>query len=165
MSDLGELRTEAGAGTPEPAGKESFDSRPMCRMSFIAVELELPSTNPAILLQELDLPFRELRITIGSSEGIAIAYAAKRIPTPKPLTHQLFAEVMEAFGLALEVVRITAVEGSSFFAELVLSGPQGSKVVQCRPSDAIALVLRQRLMVPIMVEPAVLDLAGKTAAG
>ncbi len=144
--------------------RDSFDLSPMHRVSFTRVELDLPSTNPTIVLQELDLPFRELRITIGSAEGIAIAYAAKGIETPRPLTHELFAKVLETFGLSLDVARITAVRGSSFSAELVISGPNGSRVIACRPSDAVALVLRQRLMVPIMAAAEVLDLAGNTPA-
>jgi bifunctional DNase/RNase len=55
--------------------------------------------------------------------------------------------------------------GGVFTAEIVVSGPTGSSTLDCRPSDAIALALRQRLPVPIMADPDVLDRAASGAAG
>jgi hypothetical protein len=52
-----------------------------------------------------------------------------------------------------------------FTAELVVSGPAGQRTLDCRPSDAIALALRQRIPVPIMADPDVLDRAAGAAAG
>jgi bifunctional DNase/RNase len=48
-----------------------------------------------------------------------------------------------------------------FHAELALSGPSGSHTFECRPSDALALALRQPLPVPIMVAEEVLATAGR----
>jgi bifunctional DNase/RNase len=132
----------------------------VCQLEFVDVVMVLPSTHPVVVLQELSWPRRELRIPVGVPEGVAIAYAARAIPTPKPLTHQLMAEMLEAFALSLDVLRLTAVQGSAFFAELVLSGPSGTRVIACRPSDGIALVLRSRLAVPIVAASEVLDEVG-----
>ena len=148
---------EGGDGTasaPEPA---------WCRLGFAMIEVNLPDTNPVVVLQEVDLPYRQLRITIGQSEGVAIAYAWREIPTPKPLTHQLFADTLRAFGLTLEVVRITDVRGSSFSAEVVVNGRPGQRVLPCRPSDAIALALRQTIAVPIVAAASVMEQAAATA--
>jgi bifunctional DNase/RNase len=146
----------------EPGDGSAFEPSPMRQVVFINVEVFLPSTNPVMVLRELEDPFRELRITIGSPEGVAIAYGWRGIDTPKPLTHELFTEVFEVFGLSLEVVKITAVRGTAYSGEIVVNGPQGSRVIQCRVSDAIALAVRQPLPVPIMVSPEVLDEVGST---
>lgn len=151
----------SNAADAEPV-REAFDHRPMRRMSFSSIEVELPSTNPVVVLQEADLPYRQLRITIGLPEGVAIAYAWREIETPKPLTHELFARVLETFGVTVEVIRITGVEGTSFSGEIVLAGRSGPRVVDCRPSDAIALALRQKVAVPIMVTDEVMDRAAST---
>jgi bifunctional DNase/RNase len=152
---------EPVAAPAEPVDGEPVTEEPLpppdCRLSFAGVEVELPDTNPTVILQEADPPYRQLRIPIGSPEGVAIAYAWRGIATPRPLTHELFADVMRAFGIVLEVVRITEVRGASFAAELVLSGIAGSRTVPCRPSDGIALALRQGLGVPIMAAAAVMD--------
>ena len=47
--------------------------------------------------------------------------------------------------MTLDVVRITTVRGTAFTAEMVISGRLGARVIDCRPSDAIALALRHRL--------------------
>jgi uncharacterized protein len=147
----------------EPLG---FELPPaMSRMMFVDVMLVLPSTHPVVVLQESDLPYRELRIPIGGPEGIAIGYAARQIATPRPLTHELMSQLLERFSLTLDVVRITGLTGGVFTAEIVVSGPTGSRTLDCRPSDAIALALRQRLPVPIMADPDVLDRAASGAAG
>jgi hypothetical protein len=137
----------------------------MTQMLFVDVVLALPATHPVVVLQEADAPFRELRIPVGGAEGIAIAYAAKGLATPRPLTHELFARVLEEFGMTIDVVRITEVRGSAFTAEMVVSGRLGARLIDCRPSDAIALALRQRLPVPIMASPIVLAVAGTDPLG
>jgi len=137
----------------------------MSQVLFVDVVLLLPATNPVVVLQESDPPYRELRIPVGGAEGIAIAYAARGITTPRPLTHELLTRILEEFGMTLDVVRITEVRGSAFSAEMVISGKLGARVIDCRPSDGIALALRQRLPPPIMVAPSVLTRAGTDPAG
>jgi bifunctional DNase/RNase len=137
----------------------------MSQMVFVDVVLLLPATHPVVVLQEADAPFRELRIPVGGAEGIAISYAARGLATPRPLTHELFAHVLEEFGMTLDVVRITEVRGSAFTAEMVISGRSGMRVIDCRPSDAIALALRHTLPVPIMADPTVLAVAGTDPMG
>ena len=58
-------------------------------------------------------------------------------------------KVLQQFGV--EAARITVRRGQVFFAELDTMGPRGRRVLPCRPSDAIALALRQRLPTPILV--------------
>ncbi len=149
----------------EQPGYESYQPEPMFRMLFVDVVLVLPSTHPVVVLQEADSPYREIRIPIGGAEGVAIGYAARQMRTPRPLTHELMSKLLESFSLNLDVVRVTAVEGRTFRAEIVVSGPTGSRTIDCRPSDAIALALRQPLPVPIVASPAVLDAVGGEAAG
>ncbi|MGD1012217.1 MAG: bifunctional nuclease family protein [Acidimicrobiales bacterium] len=132
---------------------------------FVDVVLLLPATHPVVVLQEAEPPFRELRIPIGGAEGIAIGYAARGLETPRPLTHELFTRVLETFQLTLDAVRITEVQGTAFSAEMVLSGPDGSQAIDCRPSDAIALALRQKAPVPIMARASVLGDAGTDPLG
>ena len=161
-SEAGEAAGTEG-GEEEPSG---FAPPPaMSRMLFVDVVLVLPSTHPVVVLQEADLPYRELRIPIGGPEGIAIGYAARQVATPRPLTHELMAQLLDCFNLSLDFVHITGLSGGTFTAQLLVSGPAGQRMLDCRPSDAIALALRQRLPVPIMADPDVLDRAAGAAAG
>jgi bifunctional DNase/RNase len=159
----GEDEDESEDADAEPIGFEF--PRAMSRMLFVDIVLVLPSTHPVVVLQEADMPYRELRIPIGGPEGIAIGYAARQVETPRPLTHELMTQLLERFNLCLDVVQITGLTGGTFTAELLVSGPAGQRTLDCRPSDAIALALRQRIAVPIMVDADVLDRAAAAAAG
>ena len=73
---------------------------------------------------------------------------------PRPLTHDLFKDVITALGHELRQVRITDLRSGVFYAELDFGGVQ----VSARPSDAIALALRTGS--PIFGSDEVLDEAG-----
>ena len=168
-SEQGELAEPAALDEPGADMDEELDPlvtpAEMSQMVFVDVVLLLPATHPVVVLQEADAPFRELRIPVGGAEGIAISYAARGLATPRPLTHELFTHVLEEFGMTLDVVRITEVRGTAFTAEIVISGRLGMRLIDCRPSDAIALALRHGLPVPIMVDPTVLAIAGTDPMG
>ncbi|HWD25158.1 MAG TPA: bifunctional nuclease family protein [Acidimicrobiales bacterium] len=129
-------------------------------VEFVEVELTLPSTHPVLVLEEVDPPHRQLRIPIGIAEGSAIAYAHKRIPTPRPLTHEFVTHVFESLDVVLETVRITNCVGNVYAGEAVFSSPGGMRTIACRPSDGVCLALRQRMPPPIAVAAGVLDEVG-----
>ncbi len=98
----------------------------------------MPSNQPIVLLREA-AGDRYLPIWIGAVEATAIAFAQQGVVPPRPLTHDLVKDLLEAFGEDLTEVRITEVKDGVFYALLVFaSGVE----VGARPSDAIALALR-----------------------
>ena len=104
----------------------------------MGVRVEMPSNQPIVLLREVSGE-RYLPIWIGAVEATAIAFAQQGVVPPRPLTHDLFKDVLDATGNALTEVQITDVKDGVFFANLVF----GSGVeVSARPSDSIALALR-----------------------
>jgi uncharacterized protein len=123
-------------------------------LDVIGVRVEMPSNNPIVLLRERDGD-RYLPIWIGAPEASAIAFAQQGVVPPRPLTHDLLKDVIEAVGRRLEEVRIVAVEDNVYFAELVLDG---GLTVSSRTSDAIALALR--VGCPIVGAEQVLDSGG-----
>lgn len=125
------------------------------------VVMDLPSAHPIVVLREVDPPRRLLRFPVGLSEGIGIAYGLRRVATPRPLTHELMCDSLASFGIALELVRITAVSEGTLMAVIVLSGGGRNREVDCRPSDALALAARQPLTVPIVVAEEVLTQVGE----
>jgi len=107
-------------------------------VDVMGVRVEMPSNNPIVLLREVTGE-RYLPIWIGAVEATAIAFAQQGVVPPRPLTHDLLKDVLEATGNDLVEVRITEVNDGIFYALLVL----GSGVeVSARPSDSIALALR-----------------------
>ncbi|MGL5858517.1 MAG: bifunctional nuclease family protein [Angustibacter sp.] len=110
----------------------------MRELEVVGVRVELPNNQPIVLLKETggDL---YLPIWIGAAEATAIAYAQQGVVPPRPLTHDLFKDVLEALGHHLEEVRIVDVRDGVFYAVLAFDG---GVEVSSRTSDAIALALR-----------------------
>ena len=154
--DAPEAAEDAGAPLDETAAGDA-DAAQWRIVSVVDVRMDLPAPNPEVVLQENDAPWREVRIPVGMAEGSAIAYALRRVETARPLTHALATELLERHGVALEAARITGRQGRLFAAELETTGPRGRQLVQCRPSDAIALVLHQRLPTPLLCGEWVFD--------
>jgi len=117
----------------------------------------MPSQQPIILLRESSGE-RYLPIWIGPVEATAIAFAQQGVVPPRPLTHDLLKDVLEATGHQLNEVRITEMKDGVFYAILVLGG---SIEVSARPSDSIALALRTGSRIVCSEE--VLDEAGLAA--
>jgi bifunctional DNase/RNase len=107
-------------------------------VEVVGVRVEMPSNSPIVLLRESGGE-RYLPIWIGAVEATAIAFAQQGVVPPRPLTHDLLKDVIEATGNEVSEIRITEVRDSVFYASLVLtSGIE----VSARPSDSIALALR-----------------------
>ena len=123
-------------------------------MEVVGVRVEMPSNQPIVLLKETDGD-RYLPIWIGAVEATAIAFAQQGVLPARPLTHDLFRDVLDAFEVQLRTVNITALREGIFFADLVFAS--GARV-SARPSDAIALALRSGAT--IYGEDAVLEEAG-----
>jgi bifunctional DNase/RNase len=110
----------------------------MREVEVVGVRVEMPSNQPLVLLREL-MGERYLPIWIGAVEATAIAFAQQGVVPPRPLTHDLLRDVLEATGNEVSEIRITEMRDNIFYASLVLaSGVE----VSARPSDSIALALR-----------------------
>ena len=126
----------------------------MRELDVVGVRVEMPSNQPIVLLREVDGE-RYLPIWIGAVEATAIAFAQQGVTPARPMTHDLFKDVLEAVGAQLEQVRITEIRDSTYYAELVFTG--GIRV-SSRPSDSIALALRTGT--PIFAADPLLDEVG-----
>ena len=110
----------------------------MQELRVVGVRVELPGNQPILLLKEAHGE-RYLPIWIGAVEATAIAFAQQGVVPPRPLTHDLLRDVLEATGNEVAEIRITEMKDDIFYAMLVLaSGVE----VSARPSDSIALALR-----------------------
>jgi bifunctional DNase/RNase len=111
-------------------------------MELVGVRVEIPDNTPVLLLREQEGRKRILPIMIGNPEASAIHLALEGVVAPRPMTHDLFVEVVGTLGATLERVVITELREHTFYAELHLATGQGERVVSSRPSDALALAVR-----------------------
>ena len=100
----------------------------------------------------------ELPIRIGQIEAAAISMGIARQQGGRPMTHDLLESTISALGGKCVSVRIMAVQGTTFFAQLELEGADGERAyVDARPSDALALAVRTHA--PIYADESVLSTA------
>ncbi|WP_341728283.1 bifunctional nuclease family protein [Brooklawnia sp.] len=109
----------------------------MIQLDIMGVRVEVPSNAPMLLLKESG-GVRYLPIWIGAAEASAIVNALEGIVPPRPMTHDLMADLLSQLGHVDLQGRITTVVDGSFYAELWVDG----HAISARPSDVVALALR-----------------------
>lgn len=117
-----------------------------------------PEDNDVVLLR--DASGRRLPIWIGQWEALAIWMKLAQNSGPfvrRPMTHDLFATVLERLGAKLERVVVDDYSNRTYYAKLHLRINGQAFAVDCRPSDGIALALRAGA--PIMVAEEVMATA------
>ncbi len=107
-----------------------------------------------IVLREVDGD-RSFPIVIGIFEATSIDRRVKSLPSPRPLTHDLVANVIEQLGGDIQDVIISELKEHTYFAKLRIRHEGELIEVDSRPSDAIALAVTAK--VPIYVNEEVLD--------
>jgi bifunctional DNase/RNase len=99
-------------------------------------------------------------IYVDEAVGAAISMFMRGVSKERPLTHDLMASVLMAFGAKVDRVIINNVEGTVFFARIIISAENqlhARKVIEldARPSDSLAIALQQSA--PIFVAKHVWD--------
>ena len=86
---------------------------------------------------------RELSMFIGPTEAQGILLPLQAMRPPRPYTHDLFLEAVHRLKAKVRRVIITELRDNTYFANLILE-TQGQEItLDSRPSDAIALALRE----------------------
>jgi uncharacterized protein len=117
-------------------------------MKVRGLALDPVSNMPIIILRDEE-DKRSLPIWVGIFEANAIALELEKIPTPRPMTHDLIKNILETIEARVLKIVVTDLRENTFFAELHLQIGEGEYTVDSRPSDAIALALR--VAAPIFV--------------
>lgn len=129
------------------------------RVATLAVDSE---SRPVVLLKPYDEPVGQgtmLPIWIGLAEATAILVAMEATAAPRrPLVYDLILRLLQASDAHVERVDVTKIEEGTFFAVISLATASGTRLIDARPSDSIALAVR--VGAPIFVADDVLAEAG-----
>lgn len=117
----------------------------------------------AVLLGNEDKTFV---MFIGTYEGAAILRELNEEPPPRPMTHDLLANVLMGFDITIKKIIISSIVDNTFCAMLVLeqkcgeegsewSGKRNEVHIDARPSDCLVLALKSS--VEIFATQSVLD--------
>ncbi|MEL6719241.1 MAG: bifunctional nuclease domain-containing protein [Bacteroidota bacterium] len=115
------------------------------------------SHNYAVVLGEQQ-GSRRLPIVIGGFEAQAIAVAMERMTPNRPLTHDLFKNVLLTFDIDLQEIIINNLQDGIFYAKLICLKNGEVLEIDSRTSDALAMAVR--FDCPIYTYEFILDRAG-----
>ncbi len=115
---------------------------------------DLLNRKHVMVLTERDGP-RRLPIWVGPAAATVLALSLQAVETPRPMTYQMAAGLLDACASRVSEVRITRLAGQVFYVVVVVDGPAGQGEVDARPSDAVNLALVAGA--PILADGALLD--------
>ncbi len=101
---------------------------------------------------------RKLAIIIGAFEAQAIAIEIEKIIPFRPMTHDLFLNVTNAFDIKVTEIVIYDLKEGVFYAKLLCEREGQLEEIDCRTSDAISLAVRYKC--PVYTYDSILNEAG-----
>jgi len=103
---------------------------------------------------------RRIPIIIGAFEAQSIVIKLENLEPPRPLTHDLFKNFADTFGIEITEVFIHKLEEGIFFSKLICYKDDEEYIIDSRTSDAVALALRFNC--PIYTTEEIMEKAGIT---
>lgn len=113
-----------------------------------------------VILKELNGD-RTLPIIIGEYEAQSIALGLENIKPPRPITHDLTLNIIDNFGAQIERVVVTELKNNTYYAIVQIRRKMKIYEIDSRPSDAIALAVRNDI--PIFVAEEVMEKGAYTS--
>jgi bifunctional DNase/RNase len=123
----------------------------MIEMKVAGIALDAATRSPIVLLKD-STDRRALPIYIGQDQAKAIISVLENQVPPRPLTHDLFVNMLEAWDMVLERVVIHSLQDNTFYALLVIKQGESRREIDSRPSDAISIALRTNSPIWVMEE-------------
>ncbi|MDT8271849.1 MAG: bifunctional nuclease family protein [Desulfomonilia bacterium] len=112
-------------------------------MKVAGIALDPTNNAPIVVMRDMEGKYI-LPIWIGIMEASAIAAALEGIHYSRPMTHDLFKNVLEHIGATLERIEVVDIRDNVFYAVLTIEIDGKTVSVDARPSDAIAIALRTK---------------------
>ncbi len=116
---------------------------PFIEVNLVGLIMDQVSKSPVMVLKALNEK-KVIPIWIGMNEANAIAMELENVCSPRPMTHDLLKSVMGNLEANLSRVIITDIVENTYYAELHIERDGEEKIIDCRPSDAVALALKNR---------------------
>src|SRR5918992_4765670 len=111
------------------------------QMQIYGVSFDMVGKQPIVLLKTVD-GNKFLPIWIGHPEAAAILMKLQGASTPRPMTHDLLADVLEQLDAEVTRITVTELRDNTFYASITVQ-QNGSEIeIDSRPSDAIAIAVR-----------------------
>ncbi|NQS92363.1 MAG: bifunctional nuclease family protein [Chloroflexi bacterium] len=129
----------------------------MIEVAIDSIRVSLMSQQRVVILRELTSE-RYLPIMVGIYEAEHLTLALQGVEVSRPLTYDLFVNILDTLGAELIHVEIVALKDETYFGNIAITINGTLHSIDSRPSDAMNLAIR--LQVPIFIAKEVMDEAG-----
>lgn len=137
--------------------EKPWDDRDMIPVEVAGISVCPPYQGYVVILEE-KAGERRLPIFIGVAEAQAISILLQGMEYARPLTFDLFGQILDSLEVRVEGIRVTKLVDNTFYAVITFVDDNGRvSYVDARPSDSIALALKTKA--PIYVSAKVLSTA------
>jgi uncharacterized protein len=126
----------------------------MQEMVIYGVSFDMVGKQPIVLLKTAD-GNKFLPIWIGHPEAAAILMKLQGAATPRPMTHDLFTDILSQLEARVVKIAVTELRENTFYAQITVAVDGTEIEIDSRPSDAIALAVRSDA--PIYAAEAVIE--------
>ena len=113
----------------------------MVRLKVKVVGLDQLTMVPVVVITDYEEK-GFIPIMIGVWEATAISQGLEGQKLPRPMTHDLFKNVLDALDVKIDRILIHDLRDETYYARICLKTKDGELSIDARPSDAIALALR-----------------------
>ena len=112
------------------------------KVDFLGLRYDHRHKSPVLFLKDIERE-KYLPVWIGELEANSIELAVIRKAAPRPLTHDLVSIILGNLDARITKVVIDRLEDRTYYAALHLYHNGEVKIIDCRPSDAVAIALRE----------------------
>lgn len=121
----------------------------MITISQVHLEAD-PNRGNMVVLKESVEAEQYFMMFVGDAEFTAIAKEKGLVEPKRPLTHELYLDILGKLRLELLRVEIYEMRQETFYARVILRADSEEHSIDSRPSDAVALALNRKI--PILVK-------------
>ena len=124
---------------------------------FLAqISIDETARQQMVILVDRETPRRQLVIEIGLMEAESIAWQLNEQDFARPLSHDVTLACLEACQATVKALHIVSCTDGIYQAELTFEHQNLEHRIDCRPSDGLAIVCRQK-DIPIYVHPSLMS--------
>jgi len=129
----------------------------MVEVTIDSIRVSLMNQQRIVILREVDAE-RYLAIWVGVYEAEHLTIALQDVEMSRPLTYDLFKNVIKTLDATILRVEVVALKEETFYGNIVMEIDGKEVNIDSRPSDAINIAIRTN--VPILVSDDVMESAG-----
>ncbi|MBI4162709.1 MAG: bifunctional nuclease family protein [Candidatus Aenigmarchaeota archaeon] len=141
--------------TMKPQIAEVIESNeiPVELNGFVPLDIDIQGTNV-----RLSDDCKLIAFDVTEDQALSISKALNKTSPPRPLAHDIFADLIEQFEIKLLVAKIDRFDDGIYYARMIFQFRNSVLEVDARPSDTIAISLRAG--VPLHIDEGILNTQG-----